>query len=118
MILISNNCSSILPHQDLYRQIVAQTREVRACIRTAEEHTSHIVPDTAAAVASASSPPRKCNDGGNSGSLKGLETRYHMLYLQAIEVQCLLEGLLERKELSVSSRLYRIKIPTVTSLKP
>lgn len=95
--------------QDLYRQIVSQTREVRACIRTAGENsqpvTSHIVADSAAAAPSTSttSPPRKTNDGGanNSGSLKGLETRYHMLYLQAIEVQCLLEGLLERKELTV-----------------
>lgn len=100
---------SIFVHfQDLYRQIVSQTREVRACIRTAEENSQigHVVPDAGAASSSTTSPPRKSNDGGNSGSLKGLETRYHMLYLQAFEVQCLLEGLLERKESSVNIMFY------------
>lgn len=109
--------------QDLYRQIVSQTSEVRACIRTAEENAAKPQPQrtgggatvveaaataaaasqqqppttAAAAVGHASdtvSPPRK----SDTSSLKGLETRYHMLYLQAIEVQCLLEGLLARKE--------------------
>ncbi|XP_035778670.1 uncharacterized protein LOC118459431 isoform X2 [Anopheles albimanus] len=32
-----------------------------------------------------------------SGGVKGLERRYHLLYLKAFEIQCLLEGLLDSK---------------------
>lgn len=129
-----------LSMQELHRQIVSQTSEVRACIRTAgstaaaassavvaaapqngvvgggvavvvgdvtantistlsaplQQPTPSPLPPTTAVICCADnvSPPRK----SDTSSLKGLETRYHMLYLQAIEVQCLLEGLLARKE--------------------
>lgn len=98
--------------QDLYRQIVSQTRVVRACIRQSEENAAS---ETLAAaksivaggggVASASVAADHIRKG--DGNVKALERRYHLLYLQAIEVQCLLEGLLGRKELSVSMFLYK-----------
>lgn len=142
--------------QDLYRQIVSQTSEVRACIRTAEGNAAkpppqqqqqrnnsgggggggavvvvEVVsapattaagqqPTTSAVTGQAAdtvSPPRK----SDTSSLKGLETRYHMLYLQAIEVQCLLEGLLARKEKeeadedSVSCSLHLGQHPQIDS---
>ncbi|XP_055909920.1 klarsicht protein isoform X3 [Eupeodes corollae] len=39
----------------------------------------------------------KQKSSNNEGNLKGLEHRYHLLYLKAIEVQCLFEGLLGKK---------------------
>lgn len=93
--------------QDLYRQIVSQTRVVRACIRQSEENaasetlaaTKSIVAGSGG-VATASAAADHIRKG--DGNVKALELRYHLLYLRAFEVQCMLEGLLGRKELSVS----------------
>lgn len=54
---------------------------------------------------------RRSHGSGNGDSnLKGLERRYHLLYLKAIEVQCLLEGLLGRKNDSqVKEMLFSVK---------
>lgn len=38
----------------------------------------------------------------SSSNLKGLEKRYHLLYLKAFEIQCMLESLLSKKEDEVS----------------
>lgn len=165
--------------QDLYRQIVSHTSEVRACIRTAEENAAAAAAAASASAATATatessgnigkvapaivtgsetpttttsssttsqppqsaspvpvhqitttrhadnvSPPRKTTSdpntnnscGGGGGGLKGLETRYHMLYLRAIEVQCLLEGLLARKEKEEEEEEESVSVVVLESL--
>lgn len=61
------------------------------------------IDDTGTKITTTTTPPitNEHNRKGD-GNLKALERRYHLLYLRAIEVQCLLEGLLGRKESSVS----------------
>lgn len=44
------------------------------------------------------------------GVLKGLERRYHLLYLKAIEVQCFFENIIERKKTPVSILIIFIHI--------
>lgn len=44
------------------------------------------------------------------GVLKGLERRYHLLYLKAIEVQCFFENIIERKKTPVSIPIFFILI--------
>jgi hypothetical protein len=88
----------------LYREIVAHGRAVAACIRSLENVTrvddqpksfdsveQHDSLDTIGTATSA--------DSGKRGEnvLKALERRYHLLYLRAIEIQCMFEGLLERR---------------------
>ena len=89
----------------MYREIVAHGRAVAACIRSLEKENSskaddqpksldsveHDSLDTIATTTSV--------DSGKRGEnvLKALERRYHLLYLRAIEIQCMFEGLLERR---------------------
>ncbi|XP_059619344.1 klarsicht protein [Phlebotomus argentipes] len=79
-------------HSDLYREIVSQARVVGACIRTAEKEASEEAVTTDKSTSPASSSSRR-----GDGNLKGLERRYHLLYLKAFEVQCMLESLLGRR---------------------
>jgi hypothetical protein len=97
--------------QDLYREIVSHGRAVAACIRSLDKENFE--------------EQQKLNDSGEHDSLdtttssgklsatgsrrgenflKALERRYHLLYLRAIEVQCMFEGLLERRNSPVSIR--------------
>lgn len=81
--------------QGLYREIVSQGRLVAACIRSSE---TTVTDDNNKSIGK--SLPTETRKG--DGNLKALERRYHLLYLKAIEVQCLFETLLARKESSVS----------------
>lgn len=89
----------------MYREIVAHDRVVAACIRSLGKENStkiddqqpksldsveHDSLDTIATTTSADS-----KRGENV--LKALERRYHLLYLRAIEIQCMFEGLLDRR---------------------
>lgn len=103
--------------QEIYREIVSQARTVGACIRASEaaarkksvdigqssdkDHSSLEVQSDHIS-AQTSSGGQKSGSGGEAPLLKGLERRYHLLYLKAIEIQCLLEGLLSRKNSPVS----------------
>lgn len=89
----------------MYREIVAHGRAVAACIRSLEKENlakvddqpksldsvEHDSLDTIATTTSADSNKRGEN------VLKALERRYHLLYLRAIEIQCMFEGLLDRR---------------------
>lgn len=99
--------------QDLYKEIISQARTVAASIRTATEKlqqatTSSSSSHNAAEDSTENSSP--ASSGGNNkkedGAAKGLERRYHLLYLKAIEVQCVLENLLERRQSPVSVAFY------------
>lgn len=91
----------------MYREITAHGRAVAACIRSLEkENSSRVVDDqqpksldsvehdSLDTIATTTSL-----DSGKRGEnvLKALERRYHLLYLRAIEIQCMFEGLLERR---------------------
>lgn len=108
--------------QELYRKIESQARVVGACIRSAEkeinERQKQQQPQEAESVdeqnlnsiESVHSQKRPASSSSGS-NVKGLEKRYHLLYLKAFEVQCMLESLLNKKEEQVScicqSRLVR-----------
>lgn len=90
----------------MYREITAHGRAVAACIRSLEKENSSRVDDqqpksldsvehdSLDTIATSTSV-----DSGKRGEnvLKALERRYHLLYLRAIEIQCMFEGLLERR---------------------
>lgn len=110
--------------QEIYNEIIAQSRSVGTCIRALEaaaltktksidsgassdkessslEIGTEVSPESKSDGISPSSGRR--SGGSSDGALtKGLERRYHLLYLKAIEIQCLLEGLLSRKNSPVS----------------
>lgn len=87
----------------MYRDIVAHGRAVAACIRSLEnankvddqpkslDSVEHDSLDTVGTTTSA--------DSGKRGEnvLKALERRYHLLYLRSFEIQCMFEGLLDRR---------------------
>lgn len=82
----------MLLFQDLYREIVSQARVVGACIRASDNKST------------IDSNSSNKNVGGevesrrNDNNSKALERRYHLLYLKAIEIQCMFEGLLGKKD--------------------
>jgi hypothetical protein len=91
----------------LHREIVAQARSVAHCIRTTEkENYTEIQVDNRPKDTSDDKNDEKTVSPSGSrrseGGLKGLERRYHLLYLKAIEVQCMLENILESHQSSVS----------------
>lgn len=87
----------------MYREIVAHGRAVAACIRSLEnvnrvddqpkslDSVEHDSLDTVGTTTSADSSKRGENEQ------KALERRYHLLYLHAFEIQCMVEGLLEKR---------------------
>lgn len=91
----------------MYREIVSQARIVGACIRSSEENKSSSNNETTTTATTTEEKLQSASAVTNhrrseASTLKGLEHRYHLLYLKAIEVQCLLEGLLSRKNSPVS----------------
>lgn len=114
--------------QELYREIVSQARPVAASIRAIEKEKSAnnqqeiavegeetdskeiLLEDVEnSSFASGGGSNSSSTSGSNSNknnkeesATKGLERRYHLLYLKAIEVQCMLENLLERRQSPVS----------------
>lgn len=126
-----NRCFLLLL-QELYCKIVSQARVVGACIRNAEreieEEKKNQLQSPSANEAdqkqeqnsvettttdeqnlnsisstSSSNQNQKHRSGPN---LKGLEKRYHLLYLKAFEIQCMLESLLNKKESQVKGCFY------------
>ncbi|CRK97996.1 CLUMA_CG011365, isoform A [Clunio marinus] len=91
---------------DLYREIVAHGRAVAACIRSLEkENSSKVVDDQPKSLESvehdsldtiATATSTESSKRGEN-VLKALERRYHLLYLRAIEIQCMFEGLVDRR---------------------
>lgn len=90
----------------MYREIVAHGRAVAACIRSLEKENSSRVDDQPKSLDSVEhdsldtiATTSTSADSGRRGEnvLKALERRYHLLYLRAIEIQCMFEGLLERR---------------------
>jgi hypothetical protein len=99
----------------LHREIASQARSVAVCIRNADkENYTDEQPDSLkdTSISSNNSTDTKNDEKSISPSgsrrsesgLKGLERRYHLLYLKAIEVQCMLENILESHQSSVSVR--------------
>ncbi|XP_061513925.1 klarsicht protein isoform X1 [Anopheles gambiae] len=111
-------------HGEIYREIKSNSRAVAACIRSYERDRKSassasgkgsLTPDVEASLgggSSSNSTSGHNNNNSNSsvaptadgkgkenggGGVKGLERRYHLLYLKAFEIQCLLEGLLDSK---------------------
>uniref|UniRef100_A0A182IYL1 Uncharacterized protein n=1 Tax=Anopheles atroparvus TaxID=41427 RepID=A0A182IYL1_ANOAO len=108
---------------EIYREIKSNSRAVAACIRSFERDRKSVstasgkgslTPEVEASLGSSNtnsghtsnvgvgpavgsgSGECKAKENGSSG-VKGLERRYHLLYLKAFEIQCLLEGLLDSK---------------------
>uniref|UniRef100_A0A182M7P2 Uncharacterized protein n=1 Tax=Anopheles culicifacies TaxID=139723 RepID=A0A182M7P2_9DIPT len=102
---------------EIYREIKSNSRAVAACIRSYERDRKSassasgqgsLTPEVEASLGSsnttsghnncsvASITEGKGKENGGGG-VKGLERRYHLLYLKAFEIQCLLEGLLDSK---------------------
>lgn len=65
-------------------------------------------------IESATSQKRSANSASSATNLKGLEKRYHLLYLKAFEIQCMLESLLNKKEEQVSDLYLRQKAKMAT----
>uniref|UniRef100_A0A182TMU3 Uncharacterized protein n=1 Tax=Anopheles melas TaxID=34690 RepID=A0A182TMU3_9DIPT len=109
---------------EIYREIKSNSRAVAACIRSYERDRKSassasgkgsLTPDVEASLGggnNSNSTSGHNNNNSNSsvapnadgkgkenggGGVKGLERRYHLLYLKAFEIQCLLEGLLDSK---------------------
>lgn len=108
---------SLVSLQELYRKIESQARVVGACIRSAEKEINerqklqqqqqegelNDAEQNLHSIESNSSSQHQKRSAASSGcSLKGLEKRYHLLYLKAFEIQCMLESLLNKKEKQVS----------------
>ncbi|XP_063696240.1 klarsicht protein [Culicoides brevitarsis] len=91
-------------HTELHREIVSQARAVAASIRASEkdnikQNLSNSSSSASAENESENSPsPSNSSKNKDEPPINALERRYHLLYLKAIEVQCLLENLLERKQ--------------------
>lgn len=87
-------------HADLYKEIVSRERPVAFCIRSI---THHNLFESTATITDQQSSSKSDNSEKENNLSKALQRRYHLLYLKAIEVQCMLEGLLEkRKKIKVS----------------
>ncbi|CAO1405206.1 unnamed protein product [Diamesa serratosioi] len=82
-------------HADLYKEIVSRERAVAFCIRSITD--CHLFESTATILDQHSSLKSDSSEKDNNLG-KALQRRYHLLYLKAIEVQCMLEGLLEKRK--------------------
>lgn len=115
--------------QELYCKIESQARVVGACIRSAEKEINErqrqqLLLQQEAEVndeqnlnsiesTSSSQQPQKRSSSSVAttvSSVKGLEKRYHLLYLKAFEIQCMLESLLNKKEEQVSDLYNYVKM--------
>ena len=87
--------------QELYREIVSKNRVVAACLRSFGTEKK-VAPNSGNSADDSSNVENnvttKATKKENIG--KSLEKRYHLLYLKAIEIQCLLENLLEKASVS------------------
>uniref|UniRef100_A0A182Q717 Uncharacterized protein n=1 Tax=Anopheles farauti TaxID=69004 RepID=A0A182Q717_9DIPT len=113
---------SAIELDEIYREIKSNSRAVAACIRSYERdrksassatggNKGSLTPEVEASLGSNTNSGHnsssvvqdvtdgkgKENGGGGGCGVKGLERRYHLLYLKAFEIQCLLEGLLDSK---------------------
>lgn len=99
--------------QDLYREIVSQARVVGACIRASDKLTKvdRCVENKSTTNSTTGSDGNR-DDGDRvdirriDNNSKALERRYHLLYLKAIEIQCMFEGLLGKKDSASVSFLF------------
>ncbi|CAO1403167.1 unnamed protein product [Diamesa tonsa] len=82
-------------HADLYKEIVSRERPVAFCIRSI---THHNLFESTATITDQQSSSKSDNSEKENNLSKALQRRYHLLYLKAIEVQCMLEGLLEKRK--------------------
>ncbi|CAO1390596.1 unnamed protein product [Diamesa hyperborea] len=82
-------------HADLYKEIVSRERPVAFCIRSI---THHNLFESTANITDQQSSSKSDNSEKENNLSKALQRRYHLLYLKAIEVQCMLEGLLEKRK--------------------
>lgn len=98
----------------MYREIVAHGRAVAACIRYLEKENvsrtddqpkslDSVEHDSLDTIATTTSVDSKRGEN----VLKALERRYHLLYLRAIEIQCMFEGLLDRRSYLQSVEEFR-----------
>lgn len=106
--------------QELYCKIESQARVVGACIRSAEkeinERQRQQQPQEGEAndeqnlnsieSTSSSQLQKRSAAASSAPNLKGLEKRYHLLYLKAFEIQCMLESLLNKREEQVCYLLW------------
>lgn len=87
---------------DLYREINSNGRFVAACIRALEKENSTKPVEQCSEFDSldtnTTSTTTTSNDSKRSENvIKALERRYHLLYLNAFEIQCMFEGLLDKR---------------------
>lgn len=110
--------------QELYCKIESQARVVGACIRSAEKEINERLQQQQqqqeaegndeqnlnSIESTSSSQQLKRSSLASVSSVKGLEKRYHLLYLKAFEIQCMLESLLSKKEDQVSDLYNYVKM--------
>lgn len=111
--------------QELYCKIESQARVVGACIRSAEKEINErqqqqLLLQQEAEVndeqnlnsieSTSSSQQLQKRSASSVSNVKGLEKRYHLLYLKAFEIQCMLESLLNKKEEQVSDLYNYMKM--------
>lgn len=77
--------------------IVSHSKLVGACTRSNQTAEKQQEDENCLSSLETQTTRRSHGSGNSECNLKGLERRYHLLYLKAIEVQCLLESLLGRK---------------------
>ena len=92
-------------HADLYKEIVSRERPVAFCIRSITQ--CHLFESTAT-ISDQQSSLKSDNSEKENNLSKALQRRYHLLYLRAIEVQCMLEGLLEKRKKIQVSKFYNL----------
>lgn len=98
----------------MYREIASHGRAVAACIRSLEKENVNKVDDQPKSLDSVEHDSldtigTTTSAGSKRGDnvLKALERRYHLLYLRAIEIQCMFEGLLDRRSLLEAAEDFR-----------
>lgn len=106
--------------QDLYREINSNSRFVAVCVRSLEKENSTKVianeqqqpksldyseHDSLVSTITTTSTESKRSE--NVLKPNALERRYHLLYLRAFEIQCMFEGLLDKRNFLLQSEEFQ-----------
>jgi hypothetical protein len=99
----------------LYREINSNSRFVAACVRSLEKENAKAIDDqqqpksldysehdSLVSTVTTTSTESKRSEKSNA-----LERRYHLLYLRAFEIQCIYEGLLDKRNFLVLSEEFQ-----------
>jgi hypothetical protein len=100
----------------LYREINSNSRFVAACVRSLEKENAKAINDQQQQPKSldysehdslVSTVTTTSTESKRSEKSNALERRYHLLYLRAFEIQCIYEGLLDKRNFLVLSEEFQ-----------